>query len=605
MLAFQFWDEGARHGPRQRHVARRADDRLRLRGVPLDRSARSAHAAVDLSSTCEDGPTILVDTSTDLRRRRSTHDVTRVDAILFTHSHADHVMGLDEVRRFNACRRRAIPAMPTSARGDAAAHVRLRLRSADARRAAACRSSRCTTIAGPFYARRRRDRAGAALARRAADPRLPLRRFAYLTDCSAFPTQSWPLLDGVETLVLDALRHRPHPTHFTVAEALDGGRAHRSRAQTYFTHICHDLPHAATCAALPAGVELAYDGLAFDDRALDAAARRHGRHSLSRTTRARRAGDRRCWRSATSTACTAATQDHRARAARRRRARRHGVVLTFDPHPPRVVRPDKAPPLLMTMAQKLEALARAGVQGAAIVRFTPRAVALGAGDLRAQRAGRLAARRRSVGRRRLSVRPRSHRQLLAAARARRALRLQGREDRSGPLQGLRRVQHAHPPAGQRRPRRRGRRAARPPLLRSTARSSRREARPRARLSDRQPLDRQRAAAAARRLCDRRHHRRQRASVRDQHRAAADLRRSAGRRRSRRTCFDFDRDLYGRTGPRSAFVQRLRDERGFRRSTRSRRRSPPMFAARRVFDRLSVCRIRVDDARQGRSRSRST
>ena len=73
------------------------------------------------------------------------------------------------------------------------------------------------------------------------------------------------------------------------------------------------------------------------------------------------------------------------------------VVMTFDPHPPRVVRPDKAPPLLMTKAQKLEAIADAGVQGAAIVRFTPRAVAVGSGDVRAHRAGRLAARRRKCG----------------------------------------------------------------------------------------------------------------------------------------------------------------------------------------------------------------
>ena len=177
------------------------------------------------------------------------------------------------------------------------------------------------------------------------------------------------------------------------------------------------------------------------------------------------------------------------------------VVMTFDPHPPRVVRPDKAPPLLMTKAQKLEAIAAAGVQGAAIVRFTPELSQLGAGDVRAHRARRLAARRRGLGRRQLSVRPRSRRQLLDAARARRALRLQGREDRSGPLQGLRRQQHAHPPAGQRRARRRGGRAARPPVLPRRHGRARRPARPDDRVSDREPLHRERAAAAARRLCD--------------------------------------------------------------------------------------------------------
>jgi phosphoribosyl 1,2-cyclic phosphate phosphodiesterase len=77
------------------------------------------------------------------------------------------------------------------------------------------------------------------------------------------PEQSWPLLAGVKTIVLDALRHRPHPTHFTVAGALEVVARLKPR-QTYFTHICHDLPHAATNASLPAGVELAYDGLRFD-----------------------------------------------------------------------------------------------------------------------------------------------------------------------------------------------------------------------------------------------------------------------------------------------------------------------------------------------------
>jgi phosphoribosyl 1,2-cyclic phosphate phosphodiesterase len=87
-----------------------------------------------------------------------------------------------------------------------------------------------------------------------------LGRFAYLTDCSAIPDASWPLLEGVELLIVDALRHRKHPTHFNVEEAL-AVVARLRPTHAYFTHICHDLPHAATCAALPAGVELAYDGL--------------------------------------------------------------------------------------------------------------------------------------------------------------------------------------------------------------------------------------------------------------------------------------------------------------------------------------------------------
>ena len=84
--------------------------------------------------------------------------------------------------------------------------------------------------------------------------------FAYLTDCSAIPDTSWPLLAGVRTLVLDALRERPHSTHFSVPQAVEAA-ARIGADRTYFTHISHDLSHAETCARLPPGVELAYDGL--------------------------------------------------------------------------------------------------------------------------------------------------------------------------------------------------------------------------------------------------------------------------------------------------------------------------------------------------------
>jgi phosphoribosyl 1,2-cyclic phosphate phosphodiesterase len=87
--------------------------------------------------------------------------------------------------------------------------------------------------------------------------------FAYLTDCSRIPEASWPLLDGVRVVIVDALRDRPHPTHFNLTEALEVvSRLDVERA--YFTHVCHDLPHEATCARLPEGVRLAYDGLVLE-----------------------------------------------------------------------------------------------------------------------------------------------------------------------------------------------------------------------------------------------------------------------------------------------------------------------------------------------------
>ena len=84
--------------------------------------------------------------------------------------------------------------------------------------------------------------------------------FAYITDCSEIPGASWPLIEGLDLLVLDALRHVPHPTHFTVAQALEV-IARAGPARALLTHIAHDLRHAETSASLPPGVELAYDGL--------------------------------------------------------------------------------------------------------------------------------------------------------------------------------------------------------------------------------------------------------------------------------------------------------------------------------------------------------
>ena len=88
-------------------------------------------------------------------------------------------------------------------------------------------------------------------------------RLAYLTDCSAIPDTSWPLLEHLDVLVLDALRRKPHPTHFSLEQAVATARRLGAR-QTYFTHIAHDLAHAATCAELPEGMTLAHDGLVVE-----------------------------------------------------------------------------------------------------------------------------------------------------------------------------------------------------------------------------------------------------------------------------------------------------------------------------------------------------
>ena len=206
---------------------------------------------------------VLVDTSTDLRAQALAHDVRRVDAILFTHSHADHIMGLDEVRRYNAVQRAPIPCFADEQTLDDVRRMFHYIFNPPPGANGGIPQLSLFRIGGPFLL------GGVEFVpvpiMHGRRPILGFRvgEFAYLTDCSAIPDASWPLLRGVRTLVIDALRDRRHPTHFTVAEAIEAS-ARIGAERTYFTHICHDLPHAATCARLPAGVELAYDGLILE-----------------------------------------------------------------------------------------------------------------------------------------------------------------------------------------------------------------------------------------------------------------------------------------------------------------------------------------------------
>jgi phosphoribosyl 1,2-cyclic phosphate phosphodiesterase len=208
----------------------------------------------------ERGPKILVDTSTDLRQQALVHGVPRVDAILFTHSHADHVMGLDDSRRFSQMQKGAIPCYADALTVESLKKTFYYVFDPKTEQGGGLPQIQLHTIAGPFAID------GVAIQpiplMHGARPILGFRfgDFAYLTDTNHIPDESWPLLSGVKTVILDALRHRPHPTHFSVSEALAAVERMRPR-QTYLTHICHDLPHVATNQALPPGVELAYDGL--------------------------------------------------------------------------------------------------------------------------------------------------------------------------------------------------------------------------------------------------------------------------------------------------------------------------------------------------------
>jgi phosphoribosyl 1,2-cyclic phosphate phosphodiesterase len=206
---------------------------------------------------------ILVDTSTDLRAQALANDIRRVDAILFTHSHADHVFGLDDVRRYNQMQQGAIPCYADEETVDNLKRMFSYVFEPPRQTGGGLPQLAIFPIAGSF------SLGGVEIVPVPLfHGRLPvlgfrIGAFAYLTDCNRIPDASWPLLDGVRTLILDALRHRPHSTHFSVAEAIETARR-LGAERTYLTHICHDLGHAATNAQLPAGVELAYDGLVLE-----------------------------------------------------------------------------------------------------------------------------------------------------------------------------------------------------------------------------------------------------------------------------------------------------------------------------------------------------
>ncbi|HEY0284480.1 MAG TPA: MBL fold metallo-hydrolase [Vicinamibacterales bacterium] len=225
---------------------------------PRDRRSRAS-----IYIQINGGPSVLVDTSPDLRMQALTHGLKRVDAIVYTHSHADHVMGLDDVRRFNWLQKAPIPCYGDERTLGDLRRIYSYAFDPDTPRGGGIPQVVMARVMGEFCL-------GAATF--VPVPLLHGSRtilgyrvgsFAYLTDCSGIPESSWPLLTGVRTLILDALRERPHPTHLSLGQALAVvERIEPERA--LFTHMCHDLPHAATCARLPPSVQLAYDGLTFE-----------------------------------------------------------------------------------------------------------------------------------------------------------------------------------------------------------------------------------------------------------------------------------------------------------------------------------------------------
>jgi phosphoribosyl 1,2-cyclic phosphate phosphodiesterase len=209
-----------------------------------------------------EGRLVLIDTTPDFREQAIRERIQHVDAVLYTHTHADHILGIDDLRPLSFHRPGKIPLYARPEAGDFLRNMFRYIFDADYKFGGIAQVE-LKNIDGPI------ELFGAQFQPIAVihgDTEILGFRFgsaAYLTDFSDVPESSMKRLQGLDVLFLDALRHKPHPTHSTVENSLRIVNELKPK-RAFFTHICHDLPHEETNANLPPNVRLSYDGMKLD-----------------------------------------------------------------------------------------------------------------------------------------------------------------------------------------------------------------------------------------------------------------------------------------------------------------------------------------------------
>ena len=205
---------------------------------------------------------ILIDTTPDLRQQLLRNPLDRLDAVLYTHAHADHIYGIDDLRRFNQLQKERIPVYGnpetigriTTIFDYAFGNGKLR---------PGLPNLEANSVEGPFFIN---DLKVIPIKLYHGNQKIigfRIGKLAYCTDVSNFPAESYDLLKDLDVLILGALRETAHPTHFSVDQALEESEKINA-ANTYFIHMSHKIDHESRSQSLPDKVKFAYDGLTLE-----------------------------------------------------------------------------------------------------------------------------------------------------------------------------------------------------------------------------------------------------------------------------------------------------------------------------------------------------